>query len=168
MNLRTLAFGASLSLIAPLAHAEASDRADAERLLATVAADESADTAKSEVEASKAALERAKSARDAKDVHHGEMLESLAKTFAQTASDLLAAIAAEAKAAETQQSALDTHAQVDRQKTLLEEAISRRGRARVELDRAEADAAAKTPQPAPKDRAAPKKAAPRKDKGAKK
>jgi hypothetical protein len=141
------------------------DRAEAEAILQTVEQSPDAASAAQPIAAAKKALERARGARDAGDAKHAEMLEGLARTWAETARGVAAAAHSEAESVAVQQSVEGTRAQINRERTLVEETLSRRGRAEVELRRTEEEAAARPPTPAPGDKAAKKKkAAPPPDK----
>lgn len=89
----------------------------------------------------KAALERAHGARMSLDVEHGQMLEALALEWAETARDLLRAVAAEDAALAAGQKAREVEVQVERARALLEETQARQGRATADLERIEAEAA---------------------------
>ncbi|HEY3593617.1 MAG TPA: hypothetical protein VGL13_07080, partial [Polyangiaceae bacterium] len=88
-------------------------------------------------------LERATGARLAGDVRQGELLEGLAREWAETARDLVRAAKTESEAAEVQTRAAQAAVRAERQRALLEEAIARRGRAEVELERITGDGGAK-------------------------
>jgi hypothetical protein len=106
--------------------------------------------------AAKRALERADSARLAKDLKQAELLEGLAREWAETARDLVIATKAEAEANQVETRAAQVGVQAERQRALLEEAIARRGRAEAELGRIAPDAGI----PAPRSSAAPPKPRP--------
>lgn len=150
---------AAATLLPGLARADG-DRAEAESILQTVEQSPDVASAAQPIAAARKALERARSARDAGDAKHAEMLEGLARTWAETARGVTAAAHAEADSVALQQSVESTRAQIDRERTLVEETLSRRGRAEVELRRTEEEAAARPPTPAPGDKAAKKKKAP--------
>ncbi|MEB2312140.1 MAG: hypothetical protein OZ921_18360 [Sorangiineae bacterium] len=88
------------------------------------------------------ALDRARSARAAGDRLHGGQLEALALEWAGTASDLARAAAAEKQADEVERRAAEAERRATRARTLLEEALARRGRAEVRLRALEADGGA--------------------------
>src|ERR1700743_2017121 len=76
-------------LVAAVAIAQKpSDRAVAEQILAEVGTPDAAQSSVAAVAEAKKALERAASARAAGDVHHGEMLEGLAREWAEIGRDL--------------------------------------------------------------------------------
>jgi hypothetical protein len=140
---------ASLLFAAPIIGApslvlasESGDRAEAERLVAELASQsDAAEIAKNELNNARRALERAKSARDAKDSLHGEQLERLARVWAETARDSVRASHTETEASALQTQSMEGKAKLERDRVLLEETISRRGRAEVELKRVEQDSA---------------------------
>jgi hypothetical protein len=89
------------------------------------------------------ALERATGARLAGYVRQGELMEGLAREWAETARDLVRAAKSESEAADLQTRAAQAAVRAERQRALLEEAIARRGRAEVELERVTGDGGAK-------------------------
>src|SRR5262249_46895569 len=118
-------------------------KAVAEQILASLGSptDTSIQAAlKSPVEEAKRALDRAASARRAGDTHHAELLEGLAREWAETARDLARAIAVEADAGALENAANEAGVGAERARALLEEAIARRGRAEAELEKLSADA----------------------------
>jgi hypothetical protein len=92
------------------------------------------------------ALERARGTRVSGDAAHTRRLEALALEWAETARDVLRAMAAEDAAGAEQKRARELGTEVDRARALLEETQARRGRAAAEAERAETAArdAAKT------------------------
>jgi len=94
----------------------------------------------------KRALERAAGARLAGDVRQAELLEGLAREWAETARDLVRAAKAEAEAAEIESRAAQAGVRAERQRALLEEAIARRGRAEAELEKVAPDGGAPFPR----------------------
>jgi hypothetical protein len=130
--------------LASLALAEsAGDRAVAEQILANPpAASASADQAavKTPLEEAKKALDRAAGARRSGDTRHAELLEGLAREWAETARDVMRANSVEANASAMEVGATDAGVRAERARTLLEESIARRGRAQAELDKLTADA----------------------------
>jgi hypothetical protein len=129
---------------------QATDKAIAEQILAT-AGSSSAEAAllKTPVEEAKKALGRARGARQAGDVQHAELLEGLAREWAETARDLTRAAAIEADAGALESAASEATLRTERARALLEEAISRRGRAEAELEKLSADAGPFPPKPPP-------------------
>ena len=97
----------------------------------------------------KKALERARGARQSGDVAHAELLEGLAREWAEIARDLQRAAAIEADAGSLESSAAQAALRAERARALLEEAISRRGRAEAELEKLSADAGSFPPKPPP-------------------
>jgi hypothetical protein len=138
-----LAIGA---VLAPMAVGQGlSDKASAEQILADVARvapNSSAEpaVARTPIEEAKRALDRAVGARRSGDVRHAEMLEGLAREWAETARDVLRAAAVEADAGALQMAAADAGFRAERSRALLEEAIARRGRAEAELEKLSTDA----------------------------
>jgi hypothetical protein len=145
--------------LVPLALGEQlSDRTAAEQILATLptAPASAAPGASSDVapvlapaEAARRALERATGARNAKDVRHAEMLEGLAREWAETARDVLRAASVEADAGALELAAADAGLRAERARALLEESIARRGRAEAELEKLTADAGLLPTKPPP-------------------
>jgi hypothetical protein len=140
-----------------------SDRAVAEQILATMPA--SSDSAmqgvsRAPLDEAKRALDRAAGARASGDAHHAELLEGLAREWAETARDLQRAVSVEGDAGALSVAAAEAGVAAERARALLEEAISRRGRAEAELGTLTADggffptkpatstAPAKSPKPA--------------------
>ncbi len=101
------------------------------------------------VEEARRALERAAGARNARDIHHAELLEGLAREWAETARDVLRAAAVEADAGALELAAADAGVRAERARALLEESIARRGRAEAELEKLTADAGPLPTKPAP-------------------
>lgn len=99
------------------------------------------------VRAAQQALERAAGARLAGDARQGELLEGVAREWAETARDLVRAAKAEAEGADLESRAAQAGLRAERQRALLEEAIARRGRAEVELDKVAPDGGAPLPRP---------------------
>jgi hypothetical protein len=148
-----------------------SDRAVAEQILAA-AGSSSAEAAllRAPLADAKKALERAEGARKSGDVPHAELLEGLAREWAETARDVARAAAIEADAGALETAAAQANIRAERARALLEEAISRRGRAEAELEKLSVDAGPFPPKPpptalprgkAPKSRPAPAGSAPR-------
>jgi hypothetical protein len=129
---------------------QGSDKAFAEQVLAG-AASSSAETAlmRTPLEETKKALERARGARQSGDVAHAELLEGLAREWAETARDLARAAATEADAGALESSAAQAGLRAERARALLEEAIARRGRAEAELEKLSASAGPFPPKPPP-------------------
>jgi colicin import membrane protein len=138
-----LAVGAAL---APMAIGQPlSDKAAAQQILTEMAhplASSSAEPAltRAPIEEAKRALDRAAGARRSGDVRHAEMLEGLAREWAETARDVVRAVAVEADAGALEMAAADAGIRAERSRALLEEAIARRGRAEAELEKLSTDA----------------------------
>jgi len=138
-----LAFGGAL---APMAIGEPlSDKAAAEQILAAMArvpaGSSSAEPtlARTPIEEAQRALDRAAGARRSGDSRHAEMLEGLAREWAETARDVVRAAAVEADAGALEVAAADAGVKAERSRALLEESIARRGRAEAELEKLSAD-----------------------------
>ena len=131
--------------------ARADNRAAAEGLLRTLE-HASVDDA---VRHAKDALERATRMRVAGDEAHARLAEGLALEWAEAARDLARTLEVETQAHAQQVAAMNAKAKVEREQALLEEAIVRGGRLRVELANAKAKA---EKGPATKDRTATFKA----------
>ncbi len=144
----------------------------------------SADTAHQAVTAdalleARTALERATRLRVAGDEAHAKAADGLALEWAETARDVVRAADAEAAAAELRHKALDAQAQLERSRSMVEEAIATIGRLQAELDQVGAHprqdhtaVEVHDGEPAPKSHAGKKgggkgggKAAPKKDAG---
>ena len=139
----------AIPLGAALAEAT-SDKMVAEQILAALPSSSSASQlTRAPAQDAKRALDRAAGARRSGDAVHGEMLEGLAREWAETSRDLLRAAAVEADASAVSASAADAVNQAERSRALLEEAIARRGRAEAELEKLSADAGLFPSKPAP-------------------
>jgi hypothetical protein len=99
------------------------------------------------VEEARRALERAAGARRSGDIRHAELLEGLAREWAETARDVVRAAAVEADAGALELAAADAGLRAERARALLEESIARRGRAEAELEKLTADAGPFPTQP---------------------
>jgi len=137
-------FGGALWTV-PAAAAAPSDRSVAEKLVA-----ELSNVPESErpvvhltLERARHALERATGAKDSGDARAAELLEGIAREWAETGQDLLRAARAEASFKALQAKAAEASQKAERARMLLEEAVSRKGRAEVELRNLEAPASAK-------------------------
>src|SRR5215471_18832845 len=76
------------------------------------------------IDEARRALERAAGARSARDVHHAELLEGLAREWAETARDVLRAAAVEADAGALELAAADAGVRAERARALLEESMA--------------------------------------------
>jgi len=139
MALGSTAFGEQLS-----------DRTVTEQILAG-AGSSSAQAAllRAPLDEAKKALQRAEGARRSGDVPHAELLEGLAREWAETARDLARAAAIETDAGALETAASQAGLRAEKARALLEEAISRRGRAEAELEKMSADAGPFPPKPPP-------------------
>ncbi len=135
-SLRLVAAMLALGGVAYAADGRADDRAAAEALLRTL------DHAPVEdaVKHAKDALERGTRMRVAGDEAHARLAEGLALEWALAARDLARTIEVETQARARQVAAMDAKAKVEREQALLEEAIARSGRLKVELANAKAKA----------------------------
>jgi chromosome segregation ATPase len=128
------------------AAARGSDREAAEAVLASLKSDPAdAKLAAEAIEKSEHALRRAGDARAAADLEHAALLEALGREWAEAGRDLSRAAAAEKKLAETQKQTADVETKLARARALLEETVARRGRAKVKLEKLEADKKGGTP-----------------------
>lgn len=146
-SIAVCAVALSLTFASALAVAEPSHLEVAQSILADLAKQgDAAKPAEHEIANANAALERARSARAAGDAKHAVALEGVARTWAETARDVLVAVKAEADLAAADQALTAARTQMERDRALLEETLSRRGLATVELSRAEEEARARTPK----------------------
>ncbi|HEX4446669.1 MAG TPA: hypothetical protein VH044_08035, partial [Polyangiaceae bacterium] len=113
--------------------AQSDDRATAEALLAQASA--SPVTADA-VDRAKAALEQATRLRAAGDEAHAKAADGLAREWAETARDAALAVAAETLADDSKRQLMQSLAQLQRTRALVEESIARLGRLRAALDAA--------------------------------
>lgn len=115
----------------------ASDRAFVEDTLRELDALPESERAAAEpsIEKAKSALDRATSAQGGGDRRAGELLEGVAREWIEAAKEAHRAALAEAEANARQAEAADVKLRAERARALLEEAISRRGRAEAELRR---------------------------------
>jgi hypothetical protein len=134
------------------ASAQPTDVAQAEGVLVEVSGSPRAALVAREVQKAREALDRARSARLSGDSKHAEQLEGVARAWAGAARDVLAAVLTEEQAQAAQQKISEARSQSEHERTLLEENLSRRGRAEAELKRAEAEAAARPPVQPPKEK----------------
>ena len=127
-----------------------SDKAITEQILAG-AGSSSAEAAllRAPLDEAKKALQRADGARKSGDVPHAELLEGLAREWAETARDLARAASIESDAGALESAAAQANLRSEKARALLEEAISRRGRAEAELEKLSADAGPFPPKPPP-------------------
>ncbi len=131
--------GSGALLVALTARAGGDDRARAEGLLAAARANPSAERLAGEpLGKAKDALRRAEDARRSGDSHHAALLDALGREWAETAETVLRAQAAERRAAELERQTADLETKTTRARTLLEETVARRGRARADIDALEA------------------------------
>jgi hypothetical protein len=81
------------------------------------------------------ALERARGARAAGDPVHADLLDGLAREWAETARDVVRAAAVEQEASALESTVAELSTRAQRARALLEEDVARRGRAEAELAR---------------------------------
>jgi hypothetical protein len=154
----------ALGIFAAPAWAEtAGDRAAAEAILtelgapsASASASASAGLYARPLGEAKQALERARGARESGDVARAELLEGLAREWAETASDTVRAARAEGEAALVEEKSAQAVVQAERARTLLEESIAHRGEARARLDQMHAASAEPAPPPGAATKKGPK------------
>jgi hypothetical protein len=118
------------------ARADGDDRAVAQALIASGASLGPAPVTGPAVAAANDALERATRFRAAGDEVRARAADGLAREWAETARDLAAANAAEEMAEDRKQQAIQSRAQLQRTKALVEEGLARLGRLRAELEAA--------------------------------
>jgi hypothetical protein len=147
----SLLIPASLAGFVPEARADRvpDGRAAAEALLVQLEAvpDDRA-LAKEPIARSRQALERARKARAASDHRHGAQLEALALEHAETGRDLARAAKAERTLGELEAKTRELQARAVRARALVEQTVARRGRVAEQLERVEAERAARTAPPA--------------------
>jgi len=119
------------------------------RTSAVVAADDAIAEATS-------ALKRAEEFRANKDLAHAELAEDLALEWALTARETVAAVESEREADDNAVQAVEATTKADRARTLLEEAIARRGKLQAKLDELDAELAQKALDGGPPDAKGPK------------
>ena len=90
------------------------------------------------------ALERGRRMRIVGDETHARSADALAREWAETARDVARAVDTEAHAAELRRKAVESQAQLERTRALVEEGIAHVGRLQAEVDKAEAAGSTKT------------------------
>lgn len=98
--------------------------------------------ARESIDPAKRALRRADDARASGDYPHAALLEGLALEHAESGVDLVRAVDAEKKLAQTEKELTELETKITRARALLEETLARRGRARAKLEELE-----KAPKP---------------------
>lgn len=131
--LGALAFALAIA-IAAFAFAQPDDRATAESILKELEASPKKDVAQEMIARAKTALERSARMRSAGDEPHARIADSVAKTWAEAAREIVRAVEVEERAANARRSATDAGVQAERERALLEEAIAQAGRVRAQLD----------------------------------
>lgn len=120
--------------IAAVAFAQPDDRGAAEAILKELDASPKKDVAAEMIGRAKTALERGARMRSAGDETHARVADSVARTWAEAARDIVRAVDVEERAANARRSATDAGAQAERERALLEEAIAQSGRVRAQLE----------------------------------
>lgn len=131
--LGALAFALAIA-IAAFASAQPDDRATAEAVLKELEASPKKDVAQEMIARAKTALDRSARMRSAGDETHARIADSVAKTWAEAARDIVRAVEVEERAANARRSATDAGVQAERERALLEEAIAQAGRVRAQLE----------------------------------
>jgi hypothetical protein len=132
---------AVVGVTAKTAGAGDDDRARAEALAVAAKASPSAERLVAEPLAkAEDALRRADQARKTGDSPHAALLDGLGREWAETAQTLLLAQQAEQRAADLQRRTAELESKTTRARSLLEETVARRGRARSSLDALDATA----------------------------
>jgi hypothetical protein len=136
--------GVSLSpLLASTARAEGDEHASVQATVDAVARDtEHAAVTAELLERARRELERATRLRLTHDEVRARAADGAAREWADTAVDVLRAVAAETKAGDLRRKALDTQAQVERTRAQVDEDTGRIGRLKAELENAQKDARA--------------------------
>jgi hypothetical protein len=129
---------AAVTLTSRASRAQADDHAAADALLKQVTP--SPVTADA-VDRARTALEQATRLRAASDEAHARAADGLALEWAETARDLGLAVAAEKLADDAKRQSMQSQAQLQRTRALVEESIARLGRLRAALDSAPAPTA---------------------------
>jgi hypothetical protein len=86
------------------------------------------------------ALDRAQRLRDVRDEPRARLADGLARTWAETARDIVKAAEAETRAKKAREESVDAGAQVDRERALLEEGLGQAGRLAAQLEALEREA----------------------------
>lgn len=120
--------------IGAVAFAQGDDRSAAESILKELEASPNKDVAGEMIGRAKTALDRGARMRSAGDETHARVADSVARTWAEAARDIMRAVDVEERAATARRSATDAGTQADRERALLEEAIAQSGRVRAQLD----------------------------------
>jgi hypothetical protein len=131
--LGALAFALAIA-IGALAFAQPDDRSAAESILKELDASPKKDVAQEMIGRAKTALDRGARMRSAGDETHARVADSVAKTWAEAARDIVRAVEVEERAANARRSATDAGVQAERERALLEEAIAQAGRVRAQLE----------------------------------
>jgi hypothetical protein len=148
-NTRLVGLSVALLLTAAIAYAKSSDNAAeaAQQQIKAIEGSEKKEIAREPVDKANDALKRAANARASQDERHAALLEALALEWAGTGSELLRSAELENKAAELEKQARETEAKAVRAVAIIEEAVARKGRAKLELEQQ----GSKASGPAPKE-----------------
>jgi len=118
-----------------VASAKEDDRAVAESALKEAeASPRGKEIAKEPIQRAREALERAQRLRDVRDEPRARLCDGLARTWAETARDVVKAAELEARAGAARSLALDAGAQVERERAQLEEGLGQEGRLRAQIE----------------------------------
>lgn len=120
--------------VAAFAFAQPDDRAAADAILKELESSPKKDVAQEMIGRAKIALDRGARMRSAGDETHARIADSVAKTWAVAARDIVRAVEVEERAANARRAATDAGGQADRERALLEEAIAQAGRVRAQLE----------------------------------
>lgn len=134
LSLAAVAIGASLTFVG-IASAKDDDRAVAESALREAEGTaRGKELAKEPIQRAREALERAQRLRDVRDEPRARLCDGLARTWAETARDVVKAADLEARAGAVRANASDAGAQVERERAQLEEGLGQQGRLRAQLE----------------------------------
>jgi len=133
----TLASGLGLGVAAA---ASPDDRTTTEALLREVETSAKKDVSAEMIARSRAALDRASKLRGTGDEPHAKLADGLARTWAESARDVIRAVDVEEKAQAARRAATDAGVVAERERALLEEGIAQSGRLRAQLDSVEREA----------------------------
>lgn len=135
-GLAGLALGGGLVVgVGARAFAMEDDRALAESTLREVEAKPQAqELAKEPLARAHEALDRGQRLRDVRDEPRARLCDGLARTWAETARDVVKAAEAEARARAAREGALDAGAQLERERASLEEGLGQAGRLKAQLE----------------------------------
>jgi hypothetical protein len=131
----------AMTVGATAANAKDDDRTVAESTLREVeASPRGKELAKEPTARAREALERAQRLRDVRDEARARLCDGLARTWAETARDVVRAAELEGRSEAARASATDAGAQLERERALLEEGLGQQGRLRAQLEALEHEA----------------------------